>query len=319
MYNIVEFGGMEMQNNYSPKIIKNSDSKRLKIIVVFIIFAIIVITSCVIAAEKVFKDRQSVTASEINNSATEVEDNLIDPSIGVYLPYDKDPNAEDVAFLEKYLYQQTKGMMPEGADGKKVAYLTFDDGPSETVTPMILDVLKEKGVNATFFVLGQAVDSNDNTKAIIKRMAAEGNAIGNHSYTHNYKNLYPNNIVSPTNCMDEIERTNSSLKAILGDKFYTRALRFPGGHMSWRGMDALDAIIAEKDYHQVDWNALNKDAEGKEKNADELVEVFKTTLGTREKALILMHDKKGKEETAKALPAIIDYLKEQGYEFKTIK
>ena len=84
-------------------------------------------------------------------------------------------------------------------------------------------------------------------------------------------------------------------------------------------MEPLDEILASKDYHQVDWNALSKDAEGKAKNADELFEIVKSTVQNREKAVILMHDKEGKEETAKALPQIIDYLKEQGFEFRTIK
>lgn len=306
-----------MHNNYRSKIMRTSNTNRLRIIVLFSIFALIVVVSGIVAAEKIFKVRHNVTASEISDN--EVENNLIDSDIGVYLPFGEDPMAEDVAFVEKYLYQQSKGMMPEGADGKKVAYLTFDDGPSETVTPMILDVLKEKGVNATFFVLGQAVGKNDTTKEIIKRMVAEGNAIGNHTYSHDYKILYPNDIVNCDNFINDIERTNIELKSILGEKFYTRAIRFPGGHMSWKGMEPLDEILASKDYHQIDWNALSKDSEGRAKSADELFEIIKSTVQNREKAVILMHDKSGKEETAKSLPRIIDYLKEQGYEFKTVK
>ena len=305
-----------MHNNYRNKMIR-SHNNRLRIIVLFSIFALLVVVSGIIAAEKIFRVRHNVTASEILD--TQVENNLINPDIGVYLPFGEDPMAEDAAFVEKYLYQQSKGMMPEGADGKKVAYLTFDDGPSENVTPMILDILKEKGVNATFFVLGQAVEKNDTTKEVIKRMAAEGNAIGNHTYTHDYKILYPNKTVNCDNFINDVERTNTALKAILGDKFYTRVIRFPGGYMSWNGMQPLDEILASKDYHQVDWNALSKDAEGKAKNADELFEIVKSTVQNREKAVILMHDKEGKEETAKALPQIIDYLKEQGFEFRTIK
>lgn len=306
-----------MHNYYRRKMIKTHSIKKLKITLLFIIFGIIVVVSGITVAEKVFKSRQDITASEIESSV--VENNLINPEIGVYLPFGEDPVADDAAFVEKYLYQQSKGMMPEGADGKKVAYLTFDDGPSETVTPMILDILKEKDVKATFFVLGQAVNKNDNTKEIIKRMAAEGNAIGNHTYTHDYKILYPNKTVNCDNFINDVERTNTALKAILGDKFYTRVIRFPGGHMSWNGMEPLDEILVSKDYHQVDWNALSKDAEGKTKNADELFEIVKSTVQNREKAVILMHDKEGKEETAKALPQIINYLKEQGFEFRTIK
>lgn len=306
-----------MQSDYRHKMIKSHNNKKMKVVVLFIIFGLIVIASCVAAAEKVFDSKNNVTASEIDASVSDT--NLIDPEIGVYLPFGEDPIADDAAFVEKYLYQQSKGIMPDGADGKKVAYLTFDDGPSETVTPMILDILKEKDVKATFFLLGQAVTKNDNTKNIIKRMAAEGNAIANHTYTHDYKILYPNKTVNCDNFINDVERTNTALKEILGDKFYTRLIRFPGGHMSWNGMAPLDEILQAKDYHQVDWNALSKDAEGKAKNADELFEIVKSTTQNREKAVILMHDKEGKEETAKALPQVIDYLREQGFEFRTIK
>ena len=221
--------------------------------------------------------------------------------------------------MEKYLNQQMKGQMPDGADGKKVAYLTFDDGPSETVTPIILDTLKAENVHATFFVVGKAVDESDITKGLIKREVDEGNAIGNHTYSHNYNYLYPNKTVSVDNFMADVNKTNQSLKNILGENFSTRAIRFPGGHMTWKGMDAMDATMKEKDYHQVDWNALSKDAEGAPKKAEQLEQELIKTVTGRQKAVILMHDTYGKEETAKALPEIIKYLKEQGYEFRTMK
>ncbi|KJD43726.1 polysaccharide deacetylase [Paenibacillus terrae] len=110
----------------------------------------------------------------------------------------------------------------------------------------------------------------------------------------------------------------------LGQDFSTRVIRLPGGHMTWQkndpnGMDALDKALRDKDYHQVDWNVLPKDTEGAPKNAEELIREFIKSIRTREKAVVLMHDTYGKEETAKALPEIITYLKKQGYEFKTIK
>ena len=77
--------------------------------------------------------------------------------------------------------------------------------------------------------------------------------------------------------------------------------------------------MKEKDYHYIDWNALSKDAEGPRKNAEQLTEEVKKTVGNKTKAVILMHDTYGKEETAKALPRIIKYLKNQGYEFRIFK
>ncbi|MGW8958887.1 polysaccharide deacetylase family protein [Paenibacillus sp. NPDC055715] len=245
-------------------------------------------------------------------------------SNGKAASHKNDAGVEDVAFVEKYLNQQMLGQMPDGADGKKVAYLSFDDGPSVTVTPQILDILKKQKVKATFFVVGKEAGENEHTKNIIKRIVAEGHAIGNHTYSHNYKYLYPHKAVSTDNVMKDIEKNNQTLKSILGPNFSTRAIRFPGGHMTWKkrdpkGMAALDAALLKKDYHQVDWNVLTKDAEGASKKANGLINQFMKTVKGREKAVILMHDTYGKEETAKALPIIIEYLKKQGYEFKIMK
>ena len=88
--------------------------------------------------EKFFNNTQSAKASEINQTPSQNQDTSDKIN---YLPLGQDPVADDVASMEKYLVQQEKGQMPDGADGKKVVYLTFDDGPSETVTPKILYIV----------------------------------------------------------------------------------------------------------------------------------------------------------------------------------
>ena len=72
---------------------------------------------------------------------------------------------------------------------EKIAYLTFDDGPTKKVTPKILDILKQNNINATFFVIGKRVDENPE---IIKRAYNEGNFIANHTYSHNNNKIYIN-------------------------------------------------------------------------------------------------------------------------------
>ncbi|WP_242841865.1 polysaccharide deacetylase family protein [Clostridium beijerinckii] len=296
--------------------------KRRKFAILFTIMAIAIVIGSVIAVQKFIINKQ--TAETLN--ANEISDskgskNQIDNKAS---NSENSSEVEDVAFIEKYLNQQMKGQMPDGADGKKVVYLTFDDGPSETVTPQVLDALKAENVHATFFLVGKAIDESEVNKNIVKREITEGNAIGNHTYSHNYKYLYPNGKINLENCMSDFEKTNQSLKNILGQDFSTRAVRFPGGQMTWdkkdpAGANAMDEALHEKDYHQIDWNSLSQDAEGAHKNAEQLKqEVIKTVSG-REKAIILMHDTYGKEETAKALPEIIKYLKQQGYEFKIMK
>jgi peptidoglycan/xylan/chitin deacetylase (PgdA/CDA1 family) len=321
---------------------KLKNIKTIKSIILFISIVLVVGGSTIIAVKSSEAKEETVQALEINQDinldSTTQSDNRNNENAGngkedqsnknetdrkLYL-LESDPVVEDVLFIEKYLDQQMKGQKPDGVDGKKVVYLTFDDGPSETVTPKILDVLKDENVHATFFVVGKAINESETNKGIIEREVVEGNAIGNHTYSHNYNNLYPKGIINVENCMAEFEKTNQALRSVLGEEFLTRAIRFPGGHMTWQskdpeGMIAMDKALKEKDYHQVDWNALSKDAEGAPKNAEQLLQWVINTVASREKAVILMHDTYGKEETAKALPQVIKYLKEQGYEFKTMK
>lgn len=202
-------------------------------------------------------------------------------------------------------------------DGKKVAYLTFDDGPSTTVTPKILDTLKNENVKATFFIVGQAI--NDDSKGLLKRIVEEGNALANHSYTHEYKILYPGRVIDVNKVMEEYQKTNDKIRETIGPEFDTKVFRFPGGLMSWKGQDPIKAKFKENGIHYIDWNALNGDAEGKKRTPQDLLERVKTTTKDHEKVVILMHDTYKKEATAEALPQVIQYLKSQGYEFRTIK
>ena len=291
------------------KMIRKKNRYMFNFIILFMLLGIIVMGVSANIALKLFRNLATANAETSFGGESKSSDEDIS----------KDSHADDVAFLEKYLYQQQMGLMPDGADGKKVVYLTFDDGPSETVTPKILDILKTENVKATFFVLGNSIDSSEESKNILKREVSEGHSIGNHTYSHNYSYLYPNRVINVENFMDDIEKANKSIKAVLGEDFVVRAIRFPGGYMSWKDKDGINDILKEKGYYHIDWNSLSKDAEGGYKSSEQLLEEVKSSVSGREKAVILMHDNYGKEETAKALPEIIDYLKEQGYEFRTIK
>ena len=115
------------------------------------------------------------------------------------------------------------------------------------------------------------------------------------------------------------EIIKNKLKEVLGKYFSTRVIRCPGGYGSWKGMEPLDEYLDENKMISIDWTSLNADAEGKKKNAKELANYAIKTSEGKEMVVLLMHDTYGKEETAKALPGIIKYLKEQGYEFKVLK
>ena len=231
---------------------------------------------------------------------------------------------------EKYIYDAAKVSDILNYKGKndnhKIAFLTFDDGPSTTVTPKVLDILKENNVKATFFLIGQNVEANEKSKELVKREFNEGHAIGNHTYNHNEHNaLFPNNIINVPIFMNDVKKNDDALKNILGQDFSTRILRVPGGYMSRAyykdpNLPEFDAKLKEKNMISIDWNAEIKDAEGKpNKTPEELLNVLKEEVGTQEKLVILMHDTYGKMQTANALPQIIEYLKNKGYEFRTIK
>lgn len=217
-------------------------------------------------------------------------------------------------------------MLSDGSVGEdeKIVFLTFDDGPSLTVTPSVLDTLKRENVKATFFLLGKNVDDTPKNKALVRRIYEEGHSIGNHTYTHNLKVLYPNKSINIDNYLREVLRTENSLKAILGEDFKTTLIRMPGGIMSRKfygdpNLDKFLQVLQERSISNIDWNASGEDSEGGPKNAEQILNSVKATTEGQDISIILLHDTYGKEETAKALPKIIKYLKDQGYIFKVLK
>lgn len=233
-----------------------------------------------------------------------------------YLTLENDPNADDASIiLPETMYKWNFYR----DDNKKVAYLTFDDGPSRHSTSKILDILKNNSIKATFFTLGTSIENNDKAADLLKRMSREGHSIANHGYSHNYSILYPNRIVDVEAFMEDIEKNNNILKDILGENFRTRLIRMPGGHASWNGTAALDKVLESKGIYQMDWNSLNGDAEGKDFPKEYLLDKLKETVGDKDVIIILMHDTDSKKGTVEYLQSAIDYLKEEGFEFRTLK
>lgn len=195
----------------------------------------------------------------------------------------------------------------------KRAFLTFDDGPS-TVTPQILDTLKQQNVKATFFMLGCNVENYPET---VKRVYSEGHYIANHSYTHVYSSIY----TSPEAVLDEFNRCNDAIKNALGEPEYNSHLfRFPGGVPGGKYAEIKQQakqLLEENEILSVDWNALTGDAETSHPEAEKLMENLKSTTEGKNSVVVLMHDAQAKKVTADMLLDIITYLREQGYEFKT--
>ena len=204
-------------------------------------------------------------------------------------------------------------------NGKKIVFLTFDDGASNTVTPKILKILDDYNVKATFFIMGKVLeDGGENSKKLVKEEYNKGHAIGNHSYCHDYDILYPGRHLDLEAFENDYNKNDEELKSILGDEFSTRVIRCPGGYMSWKNMDKLDGYLEENNMVSIDWSALSGDAEGKKKDASQLLKYAVESSMNQEMVVLLMHDTYGKEETANSLPKIIEYFKGHGYEFRTL-
>ena len=194
----------------------------------------------------------------------------------------------------------------------KRAFLTFDDGPSSN-TPQILDILNEKGIKATFFVLGSNVEKNPD---MVKRMYDEGHFIANHGYSHVYEAIYQ----SPQTVLDEYNKCNQVVRDAIGEQEYNSHLfRFPGGLVGGKYADIknqANELLLQNNIVHVDWNALNGDSETTSPTIAYEIQRIQETVGEKQSVVILMHDAQAKKVTVEALPGIIDYLQGQGYEFK---
>ena len=194
----------------------------------------------------------------------------------------------------------------------KRAFLTFDDGPS-SVTNTILDILKQENIKATFFVLGSQVDSKPD---VVKRRYEEGHYIANHGYSHVYSSIYS----SPQAVLDEYNKCNDAIKNAIGVPEYNSHLfRFPGGLAGGKYAiikSQANELLKQNNIEHIDWNALNGDGETNNLTIEFELARLQETTQNKNSIVVLMHDAPAKKVTAEALPQIITYLRNQGYEFK---
>jgi len=199
-----------------------------------------------------------------------------------------------------------------GEKEEKEVFLTFDDGPSTTVTPLILDVLKTNNIKATFFVLGSRAELNPE---LIKRAYDEGHFIANHGYSHVYKSIYS----SKEEVLNEYNKTEQAIKNALGKENYNSHLfRFPGGstggkYHNLKGEAVL--MLEQMNIATLDWNCLSNDSAGAKTKEEILASIIETS-NNKNSVVVLMHDAGDKILTYETLQDVINYFKEQGYIFK---
>ncbi len=192
---------------------------------------------------------------------------------------------------------------PANTNSNKVA-LTFDDGPDGVYTPLVLDVLQEYNVPATFFLIGENVQKYPE---VAQRIVDEGHILGNHSWSHPRLSD-----IEAGELADELTKTEDILEAVTGLR--TMLMRPPYGAVN---QDALEQLI-EMDYYVINWSVDSVD--WRDQAVDPIL--INTLPDVRGGAIILFHSSRGIGEnptaTAMALPELIETLRMQGYTFVTV-
>jgi peptidoglycan/xylan/chitin deacetylase (PgdA/CDA1 family) len=194
-----------------------------------------------------------------------------------------------------------------GDKDEKVVALTFDDGPDDTYTPPILDVLKAKNVRATFFIIGKRAEGY---REVMQRIVDESHLLANHSWSH------PNIMKLPLEKLkEEVFKTEEELRTYYEDpKCHNKLFRSPYGSIDPERVEYMGKL----GYKIISWNVDSLDWKGL--SAEEV----KTNIleNVTNSSIILQHSAGGQGEdlsgSVEALPKIIDVLKKEGYKFVTV-
>ena len=191
-----------------------------------------------------------------------------------------------------------------------VIYLTFDDGPNEGTTNVILDILKEEGVKATFFVTNKGPDY------LIKREYDEGHTVALHTASHDYSILY----ASDEAYFNDLYSVQDRVRRITGVE--SKIIRFPGGSSNTVSrrysvgiMSRITQEVLNRGFKYYDWNISSGDA-GSTTSPDGVYYNVVSRLSKDRMNMVLMHDIKW--YTRDAIRSIIRYGKENGYSFDRI-
>lgn len=180
----------------------------------------------------------------------------------------------------------------------KCIALTFDAGPSEN-SARLLDILKEKQVHATFFLLGKR--HIEKYPELVKRMAAEGHEVASHTWDHKILTR-----ITPAQIRDELERTDTAIERLTGRR--PTLMRPPQG----RTNDTVHKICRELGLSEVLWSVTAKDYT----TTDPALITKRVLAQASRDGIILLHDLY--QGTVPAVPGIIDALKKRGYVFVTV-
>ncbi len=196
------------------------------------------------------------------------------------------------------------------ANAVKTVYFTFDDGPSE-VTEAVLDILKEEGIKATFFVIGP---SGDKTDERLRRIADEGHAIGLHTMSHDYNEIYSD----AEKFIESIMLEREWVYSVTGEE--CEIFRFPGGsNNSTVEMWLINEVMERTEamgFRWYDWNADGSDSLGRLLSPEEIAEnVLSSEFIDNDEVIVLLHDSSSRTTTPAALRILIEEFQSRGYTF----
>ncbi|MEC0209331.1 polysaccharide deacetylase family protein [Paenibacillus ehimensis] len=212
--------------------------------------------------------------------------------------------AEDAPRRGRAYYEQRGGVVWEVPTEEKVIALTFDDGPDPENTGKILDLLKRYEAKATFFLVGNKVER---FPGLVKREAAEGHELANHTYNHTY---FKRN-GSSFKLKQDLHRAEGVIYAASGQK--CRLFRPPGGFYS----EKLIQMAMNEGYTVAMWSWHQDTRDWDTPGVDKIVN--KVLSHARNGDIVLFHDYvEGKSQTVDALKEILPELKKRGYHFVTV-
>jgi len=202
------------------------------------------------------------------------------------------------------VFGRTVSALPRELAGR--VWLTFDDGPNPVATPRVLDALAECGVMATFFVLGRHAER---WPELVRRVADAGHQLGNHGWSHRKLHLR-----SPRFVREDLRRGTDAIADACGVR--PRLFRAPHGFRApW-----VTAIAAGLGQRTVGWSLGVWDSD--RPGADVIAR--RAVSGLRSRGILLLHDGDGydpagdREQTARALPAIVAGIRDKGLEFAVL-
>lgn len=232
-------------------------------------------------------------------------------TVGTYqINYVVSDKAGNKTAVVRTVIVRNSNLYNSGSINTGTIYLTFDDGPNVGTTDIILDVLKEQGVKATFFVTCNGPDY------LIKRAYDEGHTIALHTASHDYGYIY----ASVDNYFNDLNKVSNRVKNIIGIE--PKIIRFPGGSSNMISknyqigiMTTLTEMVLDKGYRYFDWNVDAMDASSA-RNSNDVYNNVINNIAINRANVVLMHDTKG--ITRDALRNIILTAKSRGYTFDNI-